>query len=60
MPAIVSACAGVAERYPAQLDGLLLRDPGDVGELVEKMRAWRQSIDGGKNGEAAEVGIPKP
>jgi glycosyltransferase involved in cell wall biosynthesis len=45
VPAIVSACAGVAERYPAQLGGLLLRDPDDVGELVEKMRGWRQSID---------------
>jgi glycosyltransferase involved in cell wall biosynthesis len=48
VPAIVSACAGVAERYPAQLGGLLLRDPGDVGELVERMRAWRQSIDAWK------------
>ena len=45
VPAIVSACAGVAERYPAQLGGLLLRDPGDAGELVEKMRGWRRSID---------------
>jgi hypothetical protein len=24
---------------------LLLRDPGDAGELVERMRGWRQSID---------------
>ncbi len=48
VPAIVSACAGVAERYPAQLGGLLLRDPDDVGELVERMRAWRQSIDAWK------------
>ncbi len=48
VPAIVSACAGVAERYPAQLGGLLLRDPDDVGELVERMRGWRQSIDAWK------------
>ena len=48
VPAIVSACAGVAERYPAQLGGLLLRDPGDAGELVGRMRAWRQSIDAWK------------
>ena len=48
VPAIVSACAGVAERYPAQLSGLLLRDPDDVGELVERMRGWRESIDAWK------------
>ena len=48
VPAIVSACAGVAERYPAQLGGLLLRNPDDVGELVERMRGWRQSIDSWK------------
>jgi glycosyltransferase involved in cell wall biosynthesis len=45
VPAIVSECAGVAERYPAQLAGLLLRDPANVGELVERMRGWRESID---------------
>ena len=48
VPAIVSACAGVAERYPAQLGGLLLRNPGDVGELVERIHGWRKSIDGWK------------
>jgi glycosyltransferase involved in cell wall biosynthesis len=48
VPAIVSECAGVAERYPAQLGGLLLQDPGDVGELVSRMRGWRQSIDAWK------------
>ena len=48
VPAIVSACAGVAERYPAQLSGLLLRDPDDVGELVERIRGWRESIDAWK------------
>ncbi len=48
VPAIVSASAGVAERYPTQLAGLLLRNPGDVGELVERMRRWRESIDAWK------------
>ncbi len=48
VPAIVSACAGVAERYPAQLAGLLLRNPDDVRELVERMRRWRESIDAWK------------
>ncbi len=48
VPAIVSACAGVAERYPAQLGALLLRDPCNVEELVDRMRGWRQSIDSWK------------
>ena len=48
VPAIVSASAGVAERYPAQLGALLLRDPGNVEELVARMRGWRQSIDSWK------------
>ena len=48
VPAIVSASAGIAERYPAQLDGLLLRNPRDVGEIVERVRRWRESIDAWK------------
>jgi glycosyltransferase involved in cell wall biosynthesis len=37
LPAIVSASAGVAERYPAEVSQLLLKDPNDVGELTQKM-----------------------
>jgi glycosyltransferase involved in cell wall biosynthesis len=41
MPAIVSASAGVAERYPADLADLLLADPEDASELVDRLRHWR-------------------
>lgn len=38
VPAIVSAGAGVAERYPDALKHLLLRDPEDADELARKLR----------------------
>ncbi len=41
LPAFVSRSAGVAERYPAELQHLLIPDPEDVGDLVEHLRAWR-------------------
>jgi glycosyltransferase involved in cell wall biosynthesis len=40
VPAIVSRCAGVAERYPPELADLLLDDPDDPGELADRMAAW--------------------
>lgn len=46
VPAIVSACAGVAERYPAALAALLLPDPEDVAGLVSRMLQWRADIEG--------------
>jgi glycosyltransferase involved in cell wall biosynthesis len=45
IPAIVSAGAGVAERYPSELRDLLLDDPEDVTGLVSKMRSWRSQLD---------------
>jgi glycosyltransferase involved in cell wall biosynthesis len=42
LPAIVSADAGVAERYPHQLKGLLLQDPNSVSELVARLESWRE------------------
>ena len=45
LPAIVSATAGVAERYPAALADLLLRNPADAGELAERLRHWRGTLD---------------
>ena len=42
LPALVSANAGVAERYPAALAELLLHDPDDVGELESTLWNWRQ------------------
>lgn len=45
LPAIVSANAGIAERYPDSLKDLLLQDPGDVNELVVKLRLWRANME---------------
>jgi len=42
LPALVCASAGVAERYPAALHDLLIDDPDDDGELVERLWRWRQ------------------
>jgi glycosyltransferase involved in cell wall biosynthesis len=41
VPALVSAAAGVAERYPPQLSDLLITNPDDPRELVERLSAWR-------------------
>jgi glycosyltransferase involved in cell wall biosynthesis len=45
LPAIVSAPAGVAERYPADLTDLLLTDPDDAGELADRLRYWRANCE---------------
>jgi glycosyltransferase involved in cell wall biosynthesis len=41
LPAIVSADAGVAERYPKTLQDLLMSNPDDVDDLVLKLKKWR-------------------
>ncbi len=41
LPAFVSRSAGVAERYPAALDDLLLPDPDDPSDLAARLRSWR-------------------
>lgn len=40
LPALVSASAGVAERYPVELRELLLPDPDDAADLAQRLRAW--------------------
>jgi glycosyltransferase involved in cell wall biosynthesis len=45
VPAIVSASAGVAERYPPELADLLIANPNDSGELVERLTGWRTSAE---------------
>ncbi len=42
LPALVSASAGVAERYPSTLAELLLDDPDDGGGLEASLRNWRR------------------
>jgi glycosyltransferase involved in cell wall biosynthesis len=44
IPAIVSANAGVAERYPAELSPLLLQNPENSGDLANRMLLWRQNM----------------
>lgn len=44
VPAIVSATAGISERYPPELSGLILRDPSSVDELVERLLSWRAAM----------------
>ncbi|AWM39606.1 Mannosylfructose-phosphate synthase [Gemmata obscuriglobus] len=41
LPALVTASAGVAERYPPELAHLLLPDPDDAPDLVQRLRRWR-------------------
>jgi len=43
VPAMVSASAGVAEQYDAGLEPLLIPDPEDVEDLVERLLAWRSN-----------------
>lgn len=45
VPAIVSARAGVAERYSAEDQALLLPDPEDIDDLVARIRAWRSKME---------------
>jgi glycosyltransferase involved in cell wall biosynthesis len=45
VPALVSACAGIAERYPDDLKPMLLPDPEDRRDLAERLRAWRNQPD---------------
>jgi glycosyltransferase involved in cell wall biosynthesis len=54
LPALVSATAGVAERYPPALHDLLLPDPEDAAELARRLRAWR---DAGDAHRAAVAGL---
>ncbi|GAC1492826.1 MAG: glycosyltransferase family 4 protein [Chamaesiphon sp.] len=44
LPALVSATAGVAERYPSSLSDLLLSKPEDAADLVVQLCRWRNAI----------------
>jgi glycosyltransferase involved in cell wall biosynthesis len=45
VPAIVSARAGVAEQFPAELGDLLVQNVEDAGELAERLSAWRRHLE---------------
>ncbi|MFN7921998.1 MAG: glycosyltransferase [Bryobacteraceae bacterium] len=45
LPALVTRTAGVAERYPAELQELLLDDSDDAGLLASRIENWRNEPD---------------
>ena len=45
LPAIVSASAGIAERYPDIARDLLAPEPGDAPQLIATLRRWRAEAD---------------
>jgi glycosyltransferase involved in cell wall biosynthesis len=45
LPVLVSAAAGVSERYPPELADLVLTDPEDPRALAERLRAWRRDLE---------------
>ncbi len=45
LPALVTASAGVAERYPPSLASLLLPDAEDSSDLVDRLRRWQETKD---------------
>jgi glycosyltransferase involved in cell wall biosynthesis len=44
LPALVSAQAGVAERYPPELHDLLIPDPEDSAALADRLIHWRNNV----------------
>ncbi|MEE9212255.1 MAG: glycosyltransferase family 4 protein, partial [Phycisphaeraceae bacterium] len=48
VPALVSADAGIADRYPPSLADMILPDPNDAQDLAARMIRWRSDIDGWK------------
>ncbi|HEV3257734.1 MAG TPA: glycosyltransferase family 4 protein [Gemmataceae bacterium] len=45
LPALVSCSAGVAERYPSGLQGLLIPDPENAADLADRLRGWRRHLE---------------
>lgn len=45
IPAITAASAGVAERFPKTLSGMLVRDPENIADCIRTLRFWRQNAD---------------
>ena len=43
VPALVSASAGIAERYPPEAGDLILRNPDDPAELSDRLLHWHSN-----------------
>jgi len=48
LPALVSAQAGIAERYPAELHDFVLSKADNVAELAVKLKAWHDDPVGAR------------
>jgi glycosyltransferase involved in cell wall biosynthesis len=46
LPAIVSGCAGVAERFPASLAPLVLPDAATADDVARALGCWRGDMEG--------------
>lgn len=44
-PALITKTAGIAERFPSDLQDLLIPDPDDAGDLADRMRSCRSLIE---------------
>ncbi len=45
VPAMVSAGAGIAERFPPELRELLIPEPDDAADLVARLLRWRAGMN---------------
>jgi glycosyltransferase involved in cell wall biosynthesis len=45
LPALVSSRAGVAERYPPELQDLLIADSEDPAALADRLIHWRANLE---------------
>jgi glycosyltransferase involved in cell wall biosynthesis len=45
LPVVVSAAAGVSERYPPELGPLVLPDPEDARALADRLQGWRRELE---------------
>jgi glycosyltransferase involved in cell wall biosynthesis len=46
VPALVSARAGVVERFPPELADMVLPNPEDAADLADRLRRWRADLSG--------------
>jgi glycosyltransferase involved in cell wall biosynthesis len=45
VPALISAASGIAERYPPDLQDLIVKDPNDAPALAQQLSRWRAKMD---------------
>lgn len=44
VPALITADAGIADRYPSSLSDWLIPDPEDADDLTDRLRRWREGV----------------